>query len=133
MNFGIRILKEGFKKFAGVKRRFTKVGQFNGANIIDDYAHHPVEIKATLETAKITKTHNKSRIIAIFQPHKYSRLENLFDDFVACFKEADIIYVLDVYAAGEQPINGINSEALVSKLIENKQNAHYIKSKSEIY
>lgn len=112
LDFGIKIIRDGFKKFQGVKRRFTKVSEYNGAEIIDDYAHHPVEIAATLSTAKVIAKERKGRVIAIFQPHRYSRLENLFTDFANCFIDADSVYITDVFSAVEEPIEGVNGKSL---------------------
>ena len=106
LDFGLKAIKNGFKQFQGVKRRFSLVGSYNGAEIIDDYAHHPVEIEATLSTARDVVSKRNGRVIAIFQPHRYSRLENLFADFASCFFRADKVYILDVFAAGEGPIDG---------------------------
>jgi len=117
LDFGIKIIQDGFKKFQGVKRRFTKICEYNGAEIIDDYAHHPVEINATLSTARAIAEQRKGKVIAIFQPHRYSRLENLFSDFSNCFNDAANIYITDVFAAGEQPIEGISGKTL-SQAIE---------------
>jgi UDP-N-acetylmuramate--alanine ligase len=103
----------GFERFEGVKRRFTKVGEIDGATIIDDYAHHPVEIRAVLAAARET---TEGRVIAVMQPHRFTRLQSLMDDFQAAFNDADMVFVAPVYAANEQPIEGINSEALVDGL-----------------
>jgi UDP-N-acetylmuramate--alanine ligase len=101
------------EKFTGMKRRFQTGGHVKGARIIDDYAHHPTEIQATLKTAKeITSGNKKSRVIAVFQPHRFTRLANLWQDFVKSFKDADIVYLCDVYPAGEAPIRDVNSENL---------------------
>jgi len=116
LDFGIKVIQDGFKNFQGVKRRFTKVCEYNGAEIIDDYAHHPVEISATLSTAKAIAAQRKGKVIAIFQPHRYSRLENLFTDFANCFTDADNVYITDVFAAGEQPIEGISGQDLSKKI-----------------
>jgi len=107
------IIRTGFAKFAGVKRRFTKVGEVDGVTIIDDYGHHPVEIRAVLSAARESA---KGRVIAIVQPHRFSRLHDLMDDFQTAFNDADIVYVAPVYAAGEQPIEGVDAVALVSGL-----------------
>ena len=107
------IIRTGFAKFAGVKRRFTKVGEVDGVTIIDDYGHHPVEIRAVLSAAREGA---KGRVIAIVQPHRFSRLHDLMDDFQTAFNDADIVYVAPVYAAGEQPIEGVDAVALVSGL-----------------
>jgi len=103
----------GFAKFGGVKRRFTKVGEIDGVTIIDDYGHHPVEIRAVLAAAREGV---KNRIIAVVQPHRYSRLGDLMDEFQQAFNDADIVYVAPVYAAGEEPVEGVSAEALASGL-----------------
>lgn len=99
--------------FGGVKRRFTKTGEFNGASIIDDYGHHPVEISAVLKAARQAST---GKVIAIMQPHRYSRLADLFEDFSTCFNDADSVMITDVFAAGEDPIEGIDRDHLVDSL-----------------
>jgi UDP-N-acetylmuramate--alanine ligase len=100
--------------FAGVNRRFTKVAEVNGVTIIDDYGHHPVEIAAVLRAARQS---TKGRIIAVHQPHRYTRLSNLFEDFCTCFNEADVVAIAEVYAAGEDPIAGASRDDLVAGLI----------------
>ena len=97
----------------GVRRRFTKVGEANGATIIDDYGHHPVEIRAVLSAAREA---TRNRVIAVVQPHRYTRLRDLMDEFQTCLNEADQVYVTPVYAAGEDPIEGVNARALVEGL-----------------
>ena len=98
----------------GVRRRFTKVGEVAGAVVIDDYAHHPVEIKAVLAAAReAASASGKGRVIAVAQPHRFTRLRDLMDDFQSCFNEADMVYVAPVYTAGEDPIPGVDAEALV--------------------
>jgi len=99
--------------FEGVKRRFTKTGEANGVTVIDDYGHHPVEIAAVLKAAR-TATHG--RVVAVVQPHRYTRLQSLFEEFCTCFNDADTVVVADVYPAGEAPIEGINRDALVKGL-----------------
>lgn len=131
-DFGIKIIKDGFKNFKGVKRRFTKVGEYKGAEIIDDYAHHPTEIKATLATARNIANSRGSRVIAIFQPHRYSRLANLFEDFKKAFADADKLYILDVYAAGETAIEGFDSRNLVKTIEDMKGKAFYLSCREEI-
>jgi UDP-N-acetylmuramate--alanine ligase len=106
-------IQRGFAGFAGVKRRFTKVGEAAGATIIDDYAHHPVEIRAVLSAAREGA---RGRVIAVVQPHRFTRLRDLMDDFQGAFNDADVVYVAPVYPAGEQPLEGIDSEALVAGL-----------------
>ena len=107
------VLVRGFEKFGGVKRRFSQVGEVQGALIIDDYGHHPVEIKAVLSAAREGA---QGRVIAIVQPHRYTRLRDHFDDFCSCFMDADQVIVADVYAAGEEPIEGFDRDALVEGL-----------------
>ena len=107
-------IREALAGFAGVNRRFTKVAEVNGVTIIDDYGHHPVEIAAVLRAARQS---TKGRIIAVHQPHRYTRLSSLFDDFCTCFNEADVVAIADVYAAGEDPIPGASRDDLVAGLI----------------
>jgi UDP-N-acetylmuramate--alanine ligase len=107
------IVREALRRFAGVKRRFTKTGEWNGVVIIDDYGHHPVEIAAVLKAARAVAA---GRVIAVVQPHRYTRLHDLFDGFCTCFNDADRVLVADVYAAGEAPIEGVSRESLVAGL-----------------
>jgi UDP-N-acetylmuramate--alanine ligase len=103
----------GFDRFDGVKRRFSRVGELGGAIVIDDYAHHPVEIRAVLAAAREGA---EGRVIAAVQPHRYTRLEALMDDFQNAFNDADIVLVAPVYPAGEEPIEGVDSTALADGL-----------------
>ncbi len=107
-------IREALAGFAGVNRRFTKVAEVNGVTIIDDYGHHPVEIAAVLRAARQA---TKGRIIAVHQPHRFTRLSNLFEEFCTCFNEADVVAIADVYAAGEDPIPGASRDDLVAGLI----------------
>ena len=111
-------MKTAMKNFSGVKRRFTKTGESNGITVIDDYAHHPVEIKAVLKAARQAVDSTGKKVIAVMQPHRYTRLRDLFEEFSACFNDADRVIVADVYEAGEDPIEGIDKEHLVSRLQE---------------
>jgi UDP-N-acetylmuramate--alanine ligase len=106
-------IARGLASFGGVKRRFTLTGEWNGVQIFDDYGHHPVEIKAVLRAAREAC---KGRIIAVHQPHRYTRLSSLFEEFAACFNDADSIFIAPVYAAGEDAIEGADSESLVSRI-----------------
>jgi UDP-N-acetylmuramate--alanine ligase len=106
-------IREGFARFDGVKRRFSKVGEVDGVSVIDDYAHHPVEIRAVLSAARESA---QERVIAVMQPHRYTRLHDLMEDFQNAFNDADIVFVTPVYAAGEEPIEGVDSEALAEGL-----------------
>ncbi len=107
------ILHKALANFEGVKRRFTQTGEIDGITVIDDYGHHPVEIAAVLKAAR---TATEGQVIAVVQPHRYSRLRDLFEDFCTCFNDADAVLVADVYAAGEQPIEGFDRDALVKGL-----------------
>jgi UDP-N-acetylmuramate--alanine ligase len=107
------VIAKGFERFSGVKRRFTRVGEIDGAAVIDDYAHHPVEIRAVLGAAREAAD---ERVIAVVQPHRYSRLQNLMEDFQNAFNDADVVFVAPVYAAGERPIEGVDATALAEGL-----------------
>ncbi|HXZ46741.1 MAG TPA: UDP-N-acetylmuramate--L-alanine ligase [Pseudolabrys sp.] len=107
------VIRKALAGFGGVKRRFTKVGEWNGAVIIDDYAHHPVEIAAVLRAARESA---KGQVIAVMQPHRYTRLHDLFEQFCTCFNDADTVIVAPVYPAGEQPIPGADRDAMVTGL-----------------
>ncbi len=106
-------IRRGLLGFGGVKRRFTHTGTWNGVDVFDDYGHHPIEIAAVLRAARNAA---QGRVIAVVQPHRYSRLKDLFDGFCACFNDADTVLVAPVYAAGEAPLPGIDSDALVDGL-----------------
>ena len=109
------VIQTGFAKFTGVKRRFTKVGEVDGITVIDDYAHHPVEIRAVLSAAREgVQAETGARVIAVVQPHRYTRLRDHLEEFQAAFNDADIVYATPVYAAGEQPIEGIDSAVMVA-------------------
>ncbi|MEM9715494.1 MAG: UDP-N-acetylmuramate--L-alanine ligase [Pseudomonadota bacterium] len=110
----LEAIQQGLAAFGGVKRRFTHVADVNGVRIIDDYAHHPVEIAAVLSAARQA---TKGRVIAVHQPHRYSRLSDLFEDFCGCFNDADVVGITDVYAAGEAPIPGADRDGLIAGLI----------------
>ena len=107
-------IRKGLKGFTGVKRRFTRTGVVAGITVIDDYGHHPVEISSVLRAARQS---TRRDVIAVVQPHRYSRLHDLFDDFSACFNDADTVIVAPVYAAGEQPIAGVTHQELVNRII----------------
>jgi UDP-N-acetylmuramate--alanine ligase len=109
-------IKAGLAAFKGVNRRFTRVGDWKGIPIIDDYGHHPVEIAAVLRAARQT-VGDAGRVIAVHQPHRYSRLHSLFDDFCSCFNDADVVGIGEVFAAGEDPIAGAGRDDLVAGLI----------------
>ena len=106
-------IRQGLTSFGGVRRRFTTTGVANGVRVIDDYGHHPVEIASVLTAARAV---TEGKVIAVVQPHRYSRLRDLFDEFCHCFNDADTVIVADVYPAGEQPIEGASRDALVEGL-----------------
>ena len=122
---------KGFANFGGVKRRFTKVGEValddGVVTVIDDYGHHPVEIRAVLSAARegVPSAGSGGRVIAVCQPHRYSRLGNLMEDFATAFNDADLVYVAPVYAAGEAPVEGVSSAALTAMI---KQRGHHAAS-----
>jgi UDP-N-acetylmuramate--alanine ligase len=113
LGIGDEQVRAAFEKFDGVKRRFTRVGEVDGAIIIDDYAHHPTEIRAVLSAAREGA---EGRVIAVVQPHRYTRLQSLMDEFQSAFNDADAVFVTPVYAAGEEPIEGVDAPALADGL-----------------
>lgn len=116
----------GFAKFGGVKRRFTKVGEVDGVAIIDDYGHHPVEISAVLAAAR-ESVPSGGRVIAVVQPHRFTRLRDHMEDFERAFNDADVVYATPVYAAGEQPIEGVDSQTMVDGMkARGHRSAHVI-------
>ncbi|MCP4823653.1 MAG: UDP-N-acetylmuramate--L-alanine ligase [Shimia sp.] len=111
-------IRAGLAGFGGVNRRFTKVGEvMGGVPVIDDYGHHPVEIAAVLKAARQALGDSGGRVIAVHQPHRYSRLHSLFEDFCTCFNEADVVGIADVFAAGEEPIEGASRDDLINGLV----------------
>jgi UDP-N-acetylmuramate--alanine ligase len=108
-----KAIRKGLAEFGGVKRRFTFTGEAHGVKVVDDYGHHPVEIMNVLKAARAV---TNGRVIAVVQPHRYSRLHDLFQEFCRAFNDADAVIVADVYAAGEAPIDGVNRDALVEGL-----------------
>ena len=113
MNVAAPIMKKALEGFTGVKRRFTKTGVSHDITVIDDYAHHPIEIETVLKAARMAVAENNARVIAVMQPHRYTRLHNLFDEFCKCFNDADAVIIADIYAAGEDPIEGTDKRSLV--------------------
>jgi UDP-N-acetylmuramate--alanine ligase len=113
LGIGAETIRKALAGFGGVKRRFTRTGEWKGAIIFDDYGHHPVEIAAVLRAARASA---KGRVIAIVQPHRYTRLHSLFDGFAGAFGDADIVIVADVYPAGEAPIEGADRDSLVAAM-----------------
>ena len=126
LGFSVDLIKNAMAGFKGVKRRFTKTGEEKGLTIIDDYGHHPVEIATTLKAAKSI---TDKKVIAVFQPHKYTRVKTFFDDFCTCFSDADTVIVADIYAANEKPIEGITHDTLFEKM--KTSHAHVLKLDDE--
>jgi UDP-N-acetylmuramate--alanine ligase len=123
------VIKEGLEAFAGVDRRFSIRGRERGITVVDDYGHHPTEIKATLTAAQLA---NFSRVLVLFQPHRFSRTMHLLDEFGTAFHQADEVYLLDIYAASEKPIEGLDSHTLLEKVrIHGHRSAHYAASLEE--
>ncbi|MDE1995837.1 MAG: UDP-N-acetylmuramate--L-alanine ligase [Rhizobiaceae bacterium] len=123
-------IAKGLASFGGVKRRFTLTGEWNGVKIFDDYGHHPVEIKAVLKAARESCS---GRVIAVHQPHRYTRLSSLFEEFAACFNDADSIFLAPVYAAGEDVIAGADSQSLVSRIkAGGHRDARYLPSQEDL-
>jgi UDP-N-acetylmuramate--alanine ligase len=108
-----KAIRKGLAGFGGVRRRFTFTGAARGVRVVDDYGHHPVEIANVLKAARAV---SNGRVIAVVQPHRYSRLRDLFQEFCRCFNDADVVVVADVYPAGEAPIEGASRDALVEGL-----------------
>jgi len=131
LNLSIKmdVIVNSLKEFSGVKRRFHKIAEVDDIMIIDDYAHHPTEIKTTLDTAQSVK---HKRLIAVFQPHRYSRLKGLFDDFVGCLTNNDYLIVTDIYAASEEPIEGLTSETLCDAIKKTTENPVVFLKKEDI-
>jgi UDP-N-acetylmuramate--alanine ligase len=126
LNVASDLLREGLAKFAGVGRRFDVKGSINDITVVDDYGHHPAEIRATLEAARGCKF---NRLLVLFQPHRYSRTQHLWDEFSRSFNQADLLVLIDIYAASEAPIAGISSEALANSIREaGHKNVHYYRS-----
>jgi UDP-N-acetylmuramate--alanine ligase len=130
LDMPFHLIQEALEGFAGVHRRFQLKGEYAGVTVIDDYAHHPVEIQCTLAAAKGL---GKKRIIALFQPHRYTRTRALFDAFLTAFGEADCLFVTDIYPAGEDPIPGITVEALGQEIEKRGDiEVHYVPEKERL-
>ena len=121
------VIKEAIAPFGGTKRRFEHRGEANGITFIDDYAHHPSEIRATLAAAKqkVQSEENQQRVVAIFQPHRYTRTETFMEEFATAFKDADVVVLTDIYSAGEKNITGISGEKLAEAMAANHPHVYY--------
>ncbi len=130
LNIPFPVIQEGFQAFGGVGRRFQVKGEVDGIMVVDDYGHHPTEIRATLAAAKGGW---ERRLVVVFQPHRYTRTKELFEEFVKAFYDADVLILTDIYPAGEQPIEGVTSEALAKSLrMHGQKDVTCISSKEEI-
>ncbi len=126
-------VREALRKFGGIQRRFELKGEVSGVRVFDDYAHHPAEIRATLKAAKEAVGQERSgRLVALFQPHRYSRTQDLMGEFVNSFGDADKIILMDIYPAGEKPLNGISSESIFVKIRDMGKDIIYMKDRAEI-
>ncbi len=124
-------IQEGFTQFGGVGRRFTVKGEKNGIMVVDDYGHHPAEIRATLAAAR--NGWPERRLVVAFQPHRYSRTKELFNEFVTCFYDADVLVLTDIYAASEQPIPGVSAERLADEIRRHGQrDVSYVADRNEL-
>lgn len=130
LDIAFSVIRDGFREFGGVGRRFQIKGEVGGIMVVDDYGHHPTEIKATLAAAKAGWDR---RLVVVFQPHRYTRTKELFDDFVKSFHDADLLILTDIYPAGEQPIHGVTAEALWQSVRKHGQkDAAYIADRQAI-
>jgi UDP-N-acetylmuramate--alanine ligase len=129
LNVPTDLIREGIQKFGGVSRRFDVKGSVNEITVVDDYGHHPAEIRATLEAARECKF---NRLLVLFQPHRYTRTKHLWNEFVRSFNHADVLVLLEIYSAGENPIPGITSEELANDIRNaGHKNVHYYHSMQE--
>jgi UDP-N-acetylmuramate--alanine ligase len=127
------VTKQALSTFGGVARRFTVVGRAAGRVLVDDCGHHPAEVRATLDAARRAYPSEDHRVVVAFQPHRYTRTRDLFDDFSRAFNQADVLLVTDIYAAGESAIEGVSAERLVQSIREHgHHNAHYVPDKAEL-
>jgi UDP-N-acetylmuramate--alanine ligase len=127
------VTKNALATFDGVGRRFTLVGEVGGVKLIDDYGHHPAEIRATLDAARGAFPAEQHRIVVAFQPHRYTRTQHLFEEFTSAFNQADLLFVADIYAAGEKPIDGVSSKKLVDAIRKHgHKGARYVADKKDV-
>jgi len=129
LDVNFKCIQKSFRSFKGIKRRFQLVGDFQDIKIIDDYAHHPTEINATLQAAKQC---NPNRLIAVFQPHRYTRTRDFYREFGNVFNKADEIIVTEIFSAGEDPINGVTSELIVDSVKKNELPVTYMQNKDDV-
>ena len=129
MDLSVAQIREGLAQFSGVERRFTVRGVENGVTVVDDYGHHPTEVKATLAAARLS---NFKSIRVLFQPHRFTRTKHLLDDFGTAFHQADDVYLLDIYAASEPEIEGVSGAALADKVRSyGHRSVHFVPAMAE--
>jgi UDP-N-acetylmuramate--alanine ligase len=127
------VTKQALSTFGGVARRFTVIGSFDGVTLVDDYGHHPAEIRATIDAARRAFPGEDHRVVVAFQPHRHTRTRDLFDDFTRAFNQADVLLVTDIYPAGESPIPGITAERLVQSIREHgHHDARFVPDKADL-
>ncbi|MBN9542951.1 MAG: UDP-N-acetylmuramate--L-alanine ligase [Alphaproteobacteria bacterium] len=131
LGFKEQTIQNGFRSFQGVKRRFTLTGEVEGVRVYDDYAHHPEEIRATVEIARSVAEGTKGKVIGVFQPHRYTRLKKLFSDFVKAFDRVDVLVIADIYSAGEQPIENVSKDILIEAIRQHNNKLSIISMDSQ--
>ncbi|HDK41681.1 MAG TPA: UDP-N-acetylmuramate--L-alanine ligase, partial [Nitrospirae bacterium] len=135
LEIDMNTVKKALENFSGIQRRFEFKGEVAGIRVFDDYGHHPTEIRATLKAAKEAMAgegKGRGRLIALFQPHRYTRTRDLFSEFAGAFTDADKVILMDIYPAGEKPLNGVNSEGLCGKIKDSGKDIVHIKDRAEI-
>jgi UDP-N-acetylmuramate--alanine ligase len=127
------VTKQALSTFGGVARRFSVIGSVSGVTLVDDYGHHPAEVRVTIEAARRAFPGENSRVVVAFQPHRYTRTRDLFDDFTRAFNQADVLFVTDIYAGGEAPIPGVTAERLLQSIREHgHHDATYVADKNDL-
>lgn len=128
------IIREALRNFSGVQRRFELKGTAGGVQVIDDYGHHPAEITATLKAVRdsVQRTTKRGRLVALFQPHRYTRTRDLLNEFIDAFADADKVVLMDIYPAGEKPLPGVNSELLFKGIADTGKDIEYIRDRNEV-
>lgn len=128
------IIREALRNFSGVQRRFELKGTAGGVQVIDDYGHHPAEITATLKAVRdsVQRSTKRGRLVALFQPHRYTRTRDLLNEFIDAFADADKVVLMDIYPAGEKPLPGVNSELLFKGIADTGKDIEYIRDRNEV-
>ncbi len=129
LRIDLKSIEESLSEFKGIKRRFEFKGEIDGIKVFDDYGHHPTEIKMTL---KGIKENIENRLLVVFQPHRFTRVRDLFEEFSVSFRDTEKVYLMDIYPAGERPLNGVNSEGLCKRMKEKGTDVEYVRDRNEI-